>query len=250
MFILTLLIALLSIEVGHRVGGMRRVAKEHEDEPPVGAMVAATLGLLAFLLAFTFGLAAQRFDARRQLVLDESNAIGTTWLRAAMLPERGDEIRGLLRQYVDARLQAAVEPDHFSEARHRSEQLQNQLWEHATAVARANPNSPVVALFVQSLNDVIDLHAKRMMAATQNRIPVAIWSALYLVAVLSLAVMGYHTGVVGKSRSLAMVAVAITFSAVLLLIADLDRPREGSLTVSQQSMIELRESMKPPTTQP
>src|SRR4051794_2515632 len=89
LFLLTLSAALISIELGYRVGGVRRAAKEHEDEPPVGAMVAATLGLLAFMLAFTFGLAADRYDARRRLVLDESNAIGTTWLRAEMLPERG-----------------------------------------------------------------------------------------------------------------------------------------------------------------
>src|SRR6059058_6240216 len=75
-------------------------------EAPVGTMVGATLGLLAFILAFTFGLAATRFDTRRQLLLDEANAIGTTYLRAGMLPEQGEQIRALLRDYVDARLDA------------------------------------------------------------------------------------------------------------------------------------------------
>ena len=67
-------------------------------------MVAATLGLLAFILAFTFGLAASRFDSRMQVLLDEANAIGTTYLRAGMLPEQGKQIRALLREYADARL--------------------------------------------------------------------------------------------------------------------------------------------------
>jgi hypothetical protein len=100
-FGLTMLLVLLFIEGGYRLGRYRLTRSEHEKEAPVGAMVAALLGLLAFILAFTFGLAAQRFDTRRQVLLDEANAIGTTYLRAAMLPERGDEIRALLREYVD-----------------------------------------------------------------------------------------------------------------------------------------------------
>jgi hypothetical protein len=75
-------------------------------ETPVGEMVASTLGLLAFILAFTFGLAASRFDAKRQLLVDEANAVGTTYLRAEMLPERRDEIRALLRDYVEVRIEA------------------------------------------------------------------------------------------------------------------------------------------------
>ena len=243
LFVLTLGLSLVSIDAGYRVGAVRRVAKQHEDEPPVGAMVAAMLGLLAFMLAFTFGLAATRYDARRQLVLDEADAIGTAWLRAGMLPEHGDEIRGLLREYTDVQIRAGDDPRRFAESRRQSEAIHLRLWSHATDIARRNPGSTIVPLFVAPLNDVMDFHAKRVTAATQHRIPLPIWGALYLVAVLSLAVMGYHNGVVSKSRSLAMLAVAIAFTAVLWLIADLDRPHEGLLLVSQQPMIDLRESM-------
>src|SRR5215469_7511459 len=106
LFVVILLVVLLSVEFGYRLGKYRRSRSEQEKEAPVGTMVGATLGLLAFILAFTFGLAAARFDARRQLLLDEANAIGTTYLRAGMLPERGEEIRGLLRDYVRTRLEA------------------------------------------------------------------------------------------------------------------------------------------------
>src|SRR5205085_8803080 len=92
--------------LGHRIEGI-----EDEQDTPLDEMVVATLGLLAFLLAFTFGLAATRYDTRRQLLLDEANAAGTTYLRAAMLPEGGAEIRSLLRQYVDIRLDAARKGD-------------------------------------------------------------------------------------------------------------------------------------------
>jgi hypothetical protein len=249
LFLATLALVLVSVEIGHRLGSYRRVKPDHENEGPVGAMVGATLGLLAFLLAFTFSLAASRFDTRKDLVLEEANAIGTTYLRAAMLPEGRDEIRSLLRQYVEIRTDLSRTT--VDEVRRRSEELQNQVWDHATVVARRNPN-PLVALFVASLNETIDVHGKRVHAITQNRIPAAIWGALYLVSVLALASMGYHAGVVGRHRPLAVFAVAIAFSAVLGLIADLDRPGEGLLRVSQQAMVDLRASMTEPapTTRP
>jgi uncharacterized RDD family membrane protein YckC len=92
LFIVILLVVLLSVECGYRLGKYRRRQREQEKEAPVGTIVGATLGLLAFILAFTFELAASRFDTRRQVLLDEGNAIGTTYLRAGMLPERGEQI--------------------------------------------------------------------------------------------------------------------------------------------------------------
>jgi hypothetical protein len=240
-----LLLVLLSIEGGYRLGKHRRSRSEEEKEAPVGAMVGATLGLLAFILAFTFGLAATRFDTRRLVLLDEANAIGTTYLRAGMLPERREEIRTLLRDYVDTRLEA-VRSGNVTAGIRRSEQLQDQLWAQAVAIGEHNPTSIVVGLFVQSLNDVIDLHAKRVTAGLRNRIPGAIWVALFAVAILSLGAMGYHAGLSRTSRSLAELAVAFTFSVVIGLIADLDRPQEGILTVSQQALIDLRQSMQVP----
>lgn len=244
-FAATLVLVLLAVEGGYRLGRFRLTHAEHEKEAPVGAMVAAMLGLLAFILAFTFGLAAQRFDTRRQVLLDEANAIGTTYLRAAMLPRHEEEIRALLRNYVDVRLSAVQPGAAVSDGIRQSEALQNRLWDRAVALARDDPGSIVVGLFVQSLNDLIDLHAKRVTAGVRNRIPGAIWLALFSVAALSLGAMGYHAGLVRTSRSLAIVAVGLTFTVVIGLVADLDNPREGFLNVSQQALLDLRESMKP-----
>ena len=245
LFMATLLLVLLSVEGGYRLGKYRRSRSEEEKEAPVGAMVGATLGLLAFMLAFTFGLATARFDTRRQVLLDEANAIGTTYLRAGMLPDRREDIRALLRDYVDTRLEA-VRSGNVTEGIRRSEHLQGQLWAQAVAVGENNPTSIVVGLFVQSLNEVIDLHAKRVTAGLRNRIPGAIWGWLFVVAALSLAAMGYHAGLSRTSRSLVELAVAITFSAVIGLIADLDRPQEGYLKVSQQALVDLQQSMHVP----
>ena len=245
LFLAVVVLVLAAIEGGYRLGSYRHRQSGREKEAPVGAMVGATLGLLAFMLAFTFGMAASRFDTRKQLVLDEANAIGTTYLRTRMLPERGDEIRALLRSYVDVRLEA-IRSGRVAEQILKSEDIQGQLWSAATAVGLQHSDSIVVGLFVQSLNEVIDLHAKRVTAGLRNRIPGAIWVVLLTIAVLSLGAMGYHAGLVGTTRSLAIVVVAVTFSAVIALIADLDRPQEGSLIVSQQALIDLRQSMDSP----
>ena len=246
LFLLIIALVLLSIDSGYRLGRYRRRQSELEKDAPVGAMVGSTLGLLAFLLAFTFGMAASRFDARKALVLDEANAIGTTYLRAALLPDVRDEVRGLLRDYVDARLEA-VRTGAMAEGLQRAEQLQTQLWTRAVATGQQHPDSVVVGLFVTSLNEVIDLHAKRVTAGLRNRIPGAIWVVLFSIAVLSLGAMGYHSGLAGTTRSLAVIAVALAFSAVIALVVDLDRPQEGSLRVSQQALIDLRQSMSSPT---
>jgi hypothetical protein len=247
-FLLIVALVLLSIEGGFRLGLYRRRRHEQEKEAPVGAMVGSTLGLLAFVLAFTFGMAASRFDARKSLVLEEANAIGTTYLRAAMLPESEDEVRGLLRQYVDGRLAAVQSGDAMKvvNALQQSEALQSQMWTLATAAGKAHPNSIVVGLFVESLNDVIDLHSKRVSAGLRNRIPGPIWASLFVMTALSLGAMGYHSGLAGPTRSLAIFAVAIAFSAMIGLIVDLDRPQEGALTVSQQALVDLRQSMTAP----
>lgn len=245
-FIFILLVVLLSVEFGYRLGKYRRSRREEEKEAPLGTMVGATLGLFAFILAFTFGLAASRFDARRQLLLDEANAIGTTYLRAGLLPERAQQIRDLLRGYVAARLEA-VQPGKLAEGISRSENIQQQVWTETEIVGQKNPNSIVVGLFVQSLNQMIDLHAARMQAGLRSRIPGAIWLGLFGVAALSLATMGYHAGLSGTRRSLAIGAVAVTFAVVIELIADLDRPQEGVLKVSQQALLDVQSSMRPPS---
>jgi hypothetical protein len=118
------------------------------------------------------------------------------------------------------------------------------LWEQTVPIAAKNPNSIIVGLFVQSLNDVIDLHAKRLTAGTRNQIPFVIWAALYGISILAFAAMGYHSGMTGTTRSVVIITVAFTFSVVIALIADLDRSQEGILNVSQQALIDLRQSMK------
>jgi hypothetical protein len=204
-------------------------------------MVGATLGLLAFMLAFTFGIAGSRFEDRRQALLSETNAIGTTYLRTAMIPEpMRSESQKLLREYVDVRLEG-VKPGKYEQAIAKSEQLQNLLWTQAVAASEKD-RSPITGLYVQSLNEVIDVHAIRL-NAVRSRVPGVSWIGLYLLAVLSMALMGYYEGITSTRRSPAILAVVLAFSAVLTLIVDRDRPGQGLVRVDQQPMIDLQKSM-------
>ena len=242
MFVATLVLVLVSVEAGYRYARYKQHKFQIEKEAPVGAVVVATLGLLAFLLAFTFGMAADRFENRRHALVDETNAIETVYLRADLLAEpHRTEVRKILREYVEERLQwAGVEK--FQVGRSVKE-LHQQLWAQAVAVGERNPDSEVVSLFIDSVNEVLDLHTTRVMARERSRIPSSFWMVLYVVAFLALSAMGYHGGVAGTRRSPTMLAVAIAFSSVIAVIADLDRPGEGAINVSQQVMVDLRDWM-------
>jgi hypothetical protein len=208
-------------------------------------MVASILGLLAFMLAFTFGLAASRFDARRQIVIEEANAIGTTYLRARLLPEpEQSEIARLLREYVDVRVRAAQQAE-VNEGLARSEELHDQLWSQATAAAARDPGSIMTGLFIQSLNEVIDMHAKRL-GALRNRIPITIWITLFGLTVFGMGSTGYQAGLSATRRSPEMLLLGLAFAGVLFLVVDLDRAHAGLLRVSQQAMLDLQQTMKPP----
>jgi hypothetical protein len=243
-FVATVALVLGAVEVGYRLGSLRAAAAKHEKEAPVGAMVGATLGLLAFLLAFTFGFGANLYQEKRAVLLEEANAIGTAYLRADFLPD-AESARRLFREYVDVRLDAA-QSGQVDTSIDRSGQIQTELWALASASARDSPTSLPVALFVEALNDVIDVHAKRITIALRTRVPPAIWASLYTIAFFAFGTMGYHSGLAAANRSFAVVAVALIFSAVIWLIKDLDTAQEGALRVSQQAMVDLRDSMDGP----
>jgi hypothetical protein len=232
----------VAVELGYRIGQYRKRLAETEKETTVGPVVAATLGLFAFLLAFTFSLAASRYDERRRMVVKEANAIGTTHLRAGLLsePERS-AIRELLDRYVGVRVEA-VQTGDVARGISASTDLHRRIWTLAEAAAAKDSHSITAGLFIQALNETIDLHSERVLIGVHSRIPIIIWLALYLIAFFSMAELGYHEGIAGSRRSLAVAALVVSFATVMWLIADLDRQREGLIQVSQQAMIELRES--------
>jgi len=238
---------LLPIEVGFRVGGKVSSSVSDNAKGSVMAISGATLGLLALLLGFTFSMALTRFEQRKQLVPDEANAIGTAYLRAKLLPEpERSVIDGLLRSYVDARLEFyghRNDPLKFRSVVDRSETLHNELWTQATNVVQKDHRPVTTSLFIQALNQVIDLHTERL-AATQNHVPETVLLLLFLVAVLASLLVGYGCGLATRRNLLSTCVVALLIGMVIIVIMDLDRPNRGMIRVDQESMRRLRDTLK------
>jgi hypothetical protein len=240
---ITITIALISVELGFRAARYRKQRSADEPEAPSAGMVGATLGLLAFMLAFTFGLAGTRFEARRQLVQTEANAISTTYLRADLLPEpMNTDTQALLKEYVDARL-VGTNPAELAAAITKSEEIQRRLWSQAV-LAIQKEKSVVTSLFSQSVTQLMELHSQRITAAVRSRIPAAIWIGLYLVLILAMAAVGYQEGMASKRRSIAVITLVCGFSIVLFLITDLDRPGKGYLHINQEAMMDVKKLMR------
>jgi hypothetical protein len=240
-FGLTLSVAL---EAGYRGGRWRHSHMPDEQVQQVGAIVASVLGLLALVLGFTFSFAASRFDARREAVLEEANAIGTTYLRTRLLPrELHDPAAAALKEYVDVRLQGVRGGDPTA-AIARSEELQDVLWTQATLAGEQNPMSEMVALYIDALNKMIDMHEVRVQAGTRNRIPVVMWAGLLTMSLISMAAIGYQAGLANTRRSPVKLAMIFAFTIVLALIADLDRSQQGLLRVGQQPIVDVQKMMQ------
>jgi hypothetical protein len=234
-----LVLVFVSLEVGVRLGG-KSILRGKENLEVSGAMVAATMALLTFMLAFTFNGAASRHDARRVLVVREANAIEATWLRAGFLAEpQRSEVRGLLKKYVDMNLQAAAGKVPIVEALQQADVLLDQLW-NAALVAGQQHDGVMTGLFVQSLNEVIDLHVQRLTVAIRSRVPQTVWLTLHALMVVGMLMIGMQMGLSGRRHYGAEIALAISFALVLFLIVDLDRPQEGLVNVSQQALVDLQ----------
>lgn len=248
LFVGTILLVLFFIEVGYRMGHAAHRASEDEKESPVSVFAGALLGLVAFMLAFTFGIVSNRYDARRELVRNEANAIGTAYLRADFLPEPDrSEAKRLFKEYLDERLAFAHSgeygADRVNDLVSTASRIQRQLWDMAVANARKDMNSDVAALYIESLNEVIDIHALRLAVGVQARVPMGIWGVLYGLTVLGMIGIGYHAGIAGSKRSKATLFMALAFAMVIGVIASLDR-QGGFIKVTQQPLADLQRSLE------
>ena len=213
-------------------------------ESPVSYLTheVSALGVLALLLGFTFSIAAGKFEARRALVLDEANAIGTASLRAQMLPAGYDgEAKVLFDQYAEARVRlfdAGIDEGARQAANEVSERLHAQLWTLARQALEVNRLDVGTGLFIAALNDVIDMHGKRK-AAYGYRLPDAIFLLIYAVAAIAFALSGVAAGVHESRSRVPTFVMAVLVTAVILFIVDLDRPQRGLLQVSDRAIMDL-----------
>jgi membrane protein YdbS with pleckstrin-like domain len=245
-FVAITVVLLAVFEVGFRIGRWWQERTPDETEGPTGVLVGSLLALMAFLLAVTMGMAADRFDTRRGLVLDEANAIGTTYLRAGYLPQPyAAQSQALLREYVPLRVNVA-DRQQLATNFARSTELHAELWAIAEDLARTTPDSVVLGLYIDSLNETIDLHSTRATAIIYARVPETVLFVLIIGAALTMGMVGYSAGLTRRRSPLGAVVLVVVLAAVLTLVVDLDRPRDGFLQVNQQPLLDLQEQLGPP----
>ena len=248
-FVVFFALLLLASELGFRLGRSWQAKTGEDARSQLSTVQGAILALLGLLLAFTFSMAVSRYELRRTLVVEETNAISTTYLRAQLLPKPyAHEISSLFEDYVEARLDfyyAGIDPARLAQANKRTEHLQQQLWSQAIAAGKEDPYAITTGLFIQSLNEVIDAPTKRL-AALENRVPEIVYLLLLIGAILAVALIGYGYGLADRRNSLLIALLSLLITLVVLVTMDLDRPRRGLITVGQQSMLDLRESLRQP----
>jgi non-ribosomal peptide synthetase component F len=236
-FLVSLLLLIAATEIGRWLG--KRAGGRVEDNVPT--LEGAVLGLLALMIGFTFAMALSRFEAHRDAVLDEANAIGSTALRARLLPAPYNaECIKLLKSYVQVRLditQHVLSPAELDAAVTRSNEIQEALWQQAKTAAATDNGMVPTGLFIQSLNDMFDNQAKHL-SAIRDRVPNLVFLTLYGIAAVASALAGYASGLGRRPSQFPVYVMIVLVCALVLLIQDLNRPLNGFIEVSQQPMID------------
>lgn len=225
-------------------------ARKYSDETfhqSIGPMATGLASLLAFILAITFSMAAGKSADRKEIVLTESNIIGTTVLRTALLSEPyRSQSRELLREYVSLRIvkNSSEDPYYIPQAIQRSEQIQVALWQQAVEAHDTTPPA-LILLYINSLNELIDIHTERLNKGLRGRVPMSIWLTLGILTFLTISLTGVQVGAQHRGRSLiAAIPFSLAFSLVLTLIVELDRPHRSIIKISQQPLIDLQSSLE------
>ena len=224
----------------------RRLRTNNEGlRDPVGAMQAALLAFVAVLFAFGLSMGVDRYEGRRQAVLVEANAIGTTYLRAELLPEpeRSRSLH-LLQDYTDARIRVSntdVDTEAFNEAVSKGREIQRSLWAEAGSAVKGLPTDTAPRLYLDSLNQMIDADTARV-SALGNRIPVSVLTLHILAGGLAMGVLGLFMGLIGRGTRVVLVG-SVLVALILLVVIDLDRPRRGLVVVPRAPLTALRASM-------
>ena len=239
----------IGYRLGRRPGGPEG---EEKRERMTGTITGAMLALLGFLLAISLSMADSHFQVRRRQVLDEANAIGTSFLRAQTIGgPHGTEIVRLLKDYAQLRLDffaAGEDARRLDLVNRQTSNLQQRIWDHASAIARA-ADTPVSALLLSTLNDTFDLATARRWGL-EVRVPSYVISLLLVLSVLTMGLMGYYFGVCGVRYPALSAVLFVAFTVTVLLVMDLNRPRSGFIQAEQSPFIWLVEDLGRPVPEP
>jgi len=250
----TVLVMVLFIEFGFRLGKHAQVNAKKAQTSQVRAIMGAGLGLLAFMLAFTFSTAQSHFEARVQSLAEEARIARNAFLQADLLKEPyRAQAKELLRDYIKLRSERRTSSntsisEQLADLIQTSEDIQHQLWLLAAQNQKQKKASQAEdkdsELFMVSILTLTDIHYPRVHSAVMNRIPFTIWITLYLMAALSMVIMGYQAGLTDRRSPVATITLAFAFSAVIILITDLDRPIMSFFEINRQLLVDLHEDME------
>lgn len=245
-FVLSLFLILSGTLLGMRLS-RRKLAEEKltQKEGQNGLLVGAMLGLLSFVLAFAFGATSSRYDIRKGVLLDEVNALGTAYLRADYLPESHKALnKQHLIHYVDLLQEATEDGADIQAIIKKLNTLEKDLWTKNIELTQTDFDSHLLTHYLESLNEVFDLLTKRITISLKYHIPTPIWCMLFTIIWLTMIAVGYVAGLSrGISPFLGLV-LALTFSSIIYLIADLDSINKGWLKISQRPITELQQDFK------
>ena len=241
MLLIPFLAVLTALFLGQRYGSYSMKKSPELQQSAVGSVVGAVFGLFAFVLAFTFQIAANHYDARKSKLLEEVTNIRTTYLRAGLIDEPiCSDTKKLLVDYVDQRVELARDFSKLDLVLSNSQQILDTLWSYAESLAKRDRSSEVYALYTSSVNELVDNYNQRITVALEYRIPVAVFYVLYLILFFSMFLLGYHFGISGKGSFKINVLMAIVFAVVMFLITALDRPEMGLAKINQKPLYTLQ----------
>lgn len=246
LFVLLVVFCVLAAETGSMVARRRVTKGVKEPEAPMGTAVGAMLGLLAFMLGFTFSLTASRFADRKELVIRQANAIGTLYLRTSMIPEKQKlEIRKLLREYVELLLHIDyASPEQITKVNAQTTRIHIEVWKQTASLVQEEMDSEIRTFFSGAANEVMEIGRERKIVSFVHRIPGVLWTALFFLTAVCMFAIGYQTGTHGSRRILDLPLLAAAFALVVVLIADMDSTGIHSLKVSLQPLKDIKELMQ------
>lgn len=233
-------ILLAALEAGYQIGRRRgRTTSESGTKDHSDLVLTSMYALLGLVLAFTYAFTLSRADMRKQAVIDEANAIGTAFLRAGLAPEpERTELRKALLEYAKTRVVpagTAVTNEQLQKTVEGTLQALSKIWPTTEQMVKSKPAGPVEVSIVQSINEVIDMHTKRL-AVNFDRLPGIVLLMLLFIASAAVAVTGLNAGLSGRMNRLGLTLLILVLSFVMLIITDFDRPIRGFVQVSQQSL--------------
>jgi hypothetical protein len=243
-FLFLFLIVLIPVLLGQRYGLYHRKISSDLGNAPVGTVVTAAFGTLAFFLAFIFQITASRYIDRKELLLSEVTNIRTAYLRAGLLQEpiRSDT-RKLLVEYTDLRVEIGRDTAKLTHTIERSQEILDTLWGYAETLAAQDRSSEVYSLFTTSVNDLVDNYNQRITTTFEYRIPSIILLILIIVAFFSMFSQGYHFGISGKGSLRINIVLAFIFSLMMFLIISLDHPEIGLAKLNQKPVVTLQKQL-------